>query len=102
MPSQVIARLALVAAFVLVGQAALLHPITHVDPQGTLVHVPGKDKAPGKLCDALSALTVCVPDASPANLSNFGSTARPLVLPQSAPRLAEAPPFLSQGPPALL
>jgi len=101
MPSQVVARLALVAAFVLVGQAALLHPITHVDPQGTLVHVPGKDKAPGKLCDALAALTACVADA-PAIFSNFGSTARPLVLPQSAPRLAEAPPFLSQGPPALL
>ena len=101
MLSQVIARLALVAAFVLVGQAALLHPLTHVDQQGSLVHVPGKDKTPGKLCDALAALTACVPDAS-ANFLVSDSFVKPLVFPLGAPRLAEAPPFLSQGPPALL
>ncbi len=99
--SQVIARLALATALVLAGQAALLHPLTHVDQQGALVHVPGKDKAPGKLCDALAALTACVPDA-PANFSVFDSFSRPVVLLQSAPRPAAAPPFLSQGPPALL
>ena len=101
MLSQVIARLALVAAFVLVGQAALLHPLTHVDQQGSLIHVPGKDKTPGKLCDALAALTACVPDA-PANFLVSDSFVNPLALPHRTPRLAEAPPFLSQGPPTLL
>ena len=104
MPSQVIARLAriaLAAALVLAGTTALLHPLTHVDSQGNLVHVPGKDKTPGKLCDALAALAACVPDA-PANFSVADSFEKPVVLPQAAPRLAEAPPFLSQGPPALL
>jgi hypothetical protein len=101
MLSQVIARLALAAALVLAGQAALLHPLTHVDQQGGLIHVPGKDKTPGKLCDALAALAACVPDA-PANFSVFDTFSKPAVPLQNAPRLAAAPPFLSQGPPALL
>jgi hypothetical protein len=101
MLSQVIARLALVAAFVLVGQAALLHPITHVDQQGGLVHVPGKDKTPGKLCDVLGALTSCLSDA-PSKLLDVVPFQKPIALSRGAPRVAEAPPFLSQGPPALL
>jgi len=91
----------LVAAFVLAGQAALLHPITHVDQAGGLVHVPGKDNSSGKLCDALGALTSCVPDA-PSNLLAVDSFEKPAALSQGAPRLAQAPPFLSQGPPTLL
>ena len=99
--SQVVARFALAAAIVLAGQAALLHPLTHVDQQGGLVHVPGKDNSPGKLCDVLASLTACVPDApravvfsEPAGLFSIRR--------EAAPRIAEAPPFLSQGPPALL
>ncbi|HEX9397469.1 MAG TPA: hypothetical protein VF943_12115 [Burkholderiales bacterium] len=100
--SQVIARLALAAAFVLAGQAALLHPLTHVDQKGSLVHVPGKDKTPGKLCDALAALAACAPDATPQAFVVLEFTESFPVAYLRVPRPAEPPPFLSQGPPALL
>ena len=96
-----LARLALAAAFVLAGQAALLHPLQHVDQQGSLVHVPGKDKTPGKLCDTLAALTACVPDA-PQLFAAAESVGTLPIAYLRVPRLAEAPPFLSQGPPTLL
>ena len=100
MLSQVIARLALAAALVLAAQAALLHPLQHVDTQGGLVHVPGKDKAPGKLCDALGAFGAWAADA-PSNLPVLDSFEKPVTLSPGAPRPAEAPPFLAQGPPTL-
>jgi hypothetical protein len=94
----------LVVALLAGWQAALQHPIEHVDELGRLVHVhdghshEGSDSQP--LCDLLDSLTACAPDApllsfsAPAFAELSESGAR------GAPRPAEAPPFLSQGPPA--
>jgi hypothetical protein len=84
-------------------QAALQHPIEHVDELGAFVHLhdghsPDQGSDAGLLCDALAALTACAPDALV-----FSGTCSPDHAVQShptgAPRMAEAPPFLSQGPP---
>jgi hypothetical protein len=96
------ARLFLIVALLAGWQAALLHPIKHVDSAGNLVHSSGGDsrQSGSLLCDALAALTACAPGAT----SPVFATAPPADLsppPQAnAPRIAEAPPFLSQGPPA--
>jgi hypothetical protein len=96
-------RLFLVLALLAGWQAALQHPIEHVGSLGQFVHLhdgDSQDPESGPLCDALAALTACAPDATP---SLFASQ-RPLhflpSLQALAPRVAEAPPFLSQGPPA--
>ena len=96
-----LARVALALALIFASQTALLHPLQHVDQVGGLIHVPGKDKASGPLCDALAALTACLSDAPQA----FAVAATVEALPAAylrVPRLADAPPFYSQGPPALL
>ena len=100
-----IARLARVAlAFALLAgwQAALLHPLEHVDSHGALVHA-GQDhqKTPGELCDQLNALTACAPAAAVALAVAEVFQEFPLQR-SGAPRVAEALPFLSQGPPTLL
>jgi hypothetical protein len=85
-------------------QAALQHPIEHVDELGKLVHVldghshEGSDSQP--LCDLLASLTACAPDTP---MLAFGAERAASLSPTAdlgAPRAAEAPPFLSQGPPA--
>ena len=96
-------RLFLIVALLAGWQAALQHPIKHVDALGAFVHQhDGDSRGPnsGPLCDALSALTACAPHGvSPILAAEHpghpfqSSEAR-------APRVAEAPPFLSQGPPA--
>jgi hypothetical protein len=98
-----LARIALALALLAGWQAALQHPIEHVDGHGAFVHVPGghsheEDSGSGPLCDALAALTAC---AAQPGLGFEGSPAdyQAPETPVSAPRLAEAPPFLSQGPP---
>jgi hypothetical protein len=104
--AHVLLALALLAAW----QAALLHPLEHVDSQGALVHVAerhsqgGSDPSPepsSKLCDALAALTACAPDA-PSTLGEASAVHETPVQVAGAPRAAQAPPFFAQGPPALL
>jgi len=62
-------RLSLAALLLSAWQAALLHPIQHVDARGAFVHVPGggASKAPGEKkapnpppCDVLAAVAACV------------------------------------------
>jgi hypothetical protein len=94
-----IARVALVLALLAGWQAALEHPVKHVDELGEFVHDHDGGSEDGLLCDVLAALTACA--ASPdAALPRFQSDYESPSYPSSAPRVAEAPPFLSQGPPA--
>lgn len=104
--SRFLARFVLAAALLAAWQSALVHPLEHSDGRGGFVHLAdGHDqqkqtKASG-LCDALAALTACAPGA----LQFFNAPAPSkavLAIANGAPRIAEAPPFLSQGPPALL
>jgi hypothetical protein len=96
-------RLALAAVLLAAWQAALQHPIEHVDAAGAFVHVhPGhsnKGSTSGSLCDLLAALTACAAQALAYPGPPRADYEAPFH-PCSAPRAAEAPPFLSQGPPA--
>jgi hypothetical protein len=99
-----LARVALAAVLLAAWQAGLQHPIEHVDELGEFVHVHGGhshegEPDAGSLCDLLAALTAC---ASPAQavFGHVQSDHESPSYPPSAPRVAEAPPFLSQGPPA--
>ena len=99
-----IARIALAAVLLVAWQAALQHPIEHVDARGEFVHLPGghsheNQSGAGSLCDLLATLTAC---AAPTHtvFGPFQSDYDSPSYPASAPRVAEAPPFLSQGPPA--
>ena len=104
-----LARLALAAVLLAGWQAALRHPIEHVDELGEFVHVhgghahqnDGHSDGPdaGSLCDLLAALTACAAPTHAA-FAHFQSDYESPFYPSSAPRVAEAPPFLSQGPPA--
>jgi hypothetical protein len=101
-----IARLLLAAALLAGWQAALQHPIQHVDSKGGLVHLgdghSGKKGPDGsKLCDALAALTACAAH-SPALFESPATDHHAFRFSKSRPRAAEAPPFLAQGPPVLL
>jgi len=98
-----LARVALVGVLLAAWQAALQHPIEHVDERGERVHARGghsHDDAPkaGSLCDLLAALTACAAPTHAA-FAQFRSDYESPSCPPCAPRLAEAPPFLSQGPP---
>ena len=100
-----VARLLLVVVLLAGWQSALVHPIEHVDELGALVHVGDRDgdhgSAKGELCDVLSALTACASIA--LAVFSFEELRAPIsVKPRFEPRRAQAPPFLSQGPPALL
>jgi hypothetical protein len=63
----ILARLLLVVALLAGWQAALLHPLEHVDGQGELVHAGHEEGSPAdraeNLCDALAALTACAAHA---------------------------------------
>ena len=98
-------RLFLVLALLASWQAALQHPIEHVDNLGEFVHLHGgtsqKDGSEsGPLCDALAALTACAPECKPPFAAYGRVDHFPPAWAGDAPRVAEAPPFLSQGPPA--
>ena len=110
-----LARVFLAVALFAVGQSALLHPLEHVDEQGHFVHLNGMDGGDArgenerhdgpsdpsdKLGDSLSALTACAAGAPPPSGSEQVETYSFPSAFQGAPRVAEAPPFLSQGPPA--
>lgn len=104
--SRFLARLVLAAALLAAWQSALVHPLKHSDGRGGFVHLAdGQDgernpDASG-LCDALAALIACAPGALQVFDAPVPSKAV-LAVPHGAPRIAEAPPFLSQGPPAIL
>ena len=100
-----LARVLLAVALLAAWQAALQHPIEHVDELGELVHVHsghshGEDSDAGPLCDLLASLTACAPDAANVAVVAEAFEQRLQPEPETAPRAAEAPPFLSQGPPA--
>jgi hypothetical protein len=99
----ILGRVLLVVALLAGWQAALEHPIEHVDEAGGFVHLhsghshdQGSDG--GLLCDALAALTACAAQAQvfPASENPIHRVAS---YPLDAQRPAPAPPFLSQGPP---
>ena len=103
-------RILLALALLAVWQAALLHPLQHVDAKGAFVHVPGSHlpKSPGDKsgsnasCDAIAAVTACISGAAlpavAAVAEGDNSFRRPAVAPPRAP----APAYRSQAPPALL
>ena len=95
------ARLLLVMGLLAGWQAALQHPIEHDDAAGDLVHLHGDGHSDaGPLCDLLAALTACAPPAATPLLARDPVELQAALVSDCAPRPAEAPPFLSQGPPA--
>ena len=87
-------------------QAALVHPLQHVDAAGALVHAGhDHDGAPAdraeKLCDVFASLAACAPQAALA-LDLEQSREKHSSFAAERLRRADPPPFLSQGPPALL
>ena len=95
-----IARFFLVVALLAGWQNALVHPLVHVDQQGKLVHLgDGSKSSSDASCDVLAALSACAPQAStpfPVSASSYV----PSIDLAGTPRVAQPPPFLSQGPPA--
>jgi hypothetical protein len=101
MSRQIAGRFLLLLALVAGWQAALLHPITHVDADGGLVHRhDGQSPGAGELCDALAALTTCASDFSHPFTASAQVADAVQFWRNGAPRTADALPFLSQGPPA--
>jgi len=98
--TRLLARVVLAAALLAGWQAALLHPLQHADGAG-LVHLGGKSPEKSPLCDVLSALTACAPQATFA-FDPPAADHHAFRVSVARPRAAEAPPFLAQGPPALL
>jgi hypothetical protein len=102
----------LVIAFVLISawQAALQHPLVHVDGHGAFVHIggghvphiPGDKKAPNLQCDVLAAVAACVGSIPQTVLATLAGTdlpnARAMARLPGAPSLA----YRSQAPPSLL
>ena len=93
----------LTLALLLTWQAALEHAVKHVDDLGQFVHLidehsDGQRSDAEPLCDALAALTACALHWPPASRALVAQSQPPLVT-WRAPRVAEPPPFLSQGPP---
>jgi hypothetical protein len=96
-----LARILLVIALLAGWQAALQHPIEHVDEAGSFVHLHdghSDDSERAASCDLLAALTACA-TGGPVVFASFDSEFHPPSFPQSAARLAEAPPFRSHAPP---
>ena len=100
------ARAALAIALLAAWQSSLLHPIQHHDEAGRFVHIvggsapdkPSEGDPSSKLCDAVTALSVCVADAAAAHpqadTSDVPFTDVGLLHGMSA-----GPPFYSQAPP---
>jgi len=95
-----LARVFLLVALLAGWQAALLHPLQHADKHG-LVHLGGKSSDKNVTCDVLGALAACTPQAQLAFDLPVPGRESP-VSPTTEWRLAQPPPFLAQGPPALL
>ena len=107
------ALLAALLAVALLGgwRASLLHPLEHIDEHGRFVHLtaaPGSDargendredgNPSDRLGDSLAALAACA-----VQVQVFSGDPRPDYripsYPARAPRVADAPPFHSHGPP---
>jgi len=103
-------RLSLVALLCATWQSALLHPLQHVDGNGTYVHVPGSHvpKAPGDkggtspYCDAIAAVAACVSGAAPLAIASPAVADFVYLRDVAAPTRAPTPAYRSQAPPALL
>ena len=90
-------------ALLLTWQAALEHAVRHVDELGQFVHLidehsDGQRSDAEPLCDTLAALTACAAQSQPVLFPPAPHSELPHVA-WRAPRVAEPPPFLSQGPP---
>ena len=85
-----LARVFLVVALLAGWQAALAHSVEH----GSGSHEDGPR------CGVLEGLTACAAASIHGNTPARADYDRPPI-PFKAPRIAERPPFLSQGPPAL-
>jgi hypothetical protein len=101
-----LARLFLVVALLGAFQGALVHPLKHFDEHGGFVHLGERHSdeggtASGELCDLLASLTGCAAASFP-QLTVVQASQQRTQHPVAAPRAAQPPPFLSQGPPALL
>jgi hypothetical protein len=103
-PTELLARLVVVAALLAGWQAALLHPLQHSDAHGGFLHLDGKPSGqPDKsgLCDVLAALTACAQHAllafEPPAQGREGA-----LFAETQWRLPEPPPFFAQGPPSLV
>lgn len=107
-----LARLALAAVLLAAWQASLVHPLEHVDEHGHFVHVAGTDGGDARgendredgdpsdrLGESLAALTACAASTCGV-LARFQSDYESPSYPPRVPRAADAPPFLSHGPPA--
>jgi hypothetical protein len=98
-----LARVFLVIALLAGWQTALQHPIEHVDELGEFVHLHDGQSHDGSeaepLCDTLAALTACAFEARVFSVVHVPHYEAPSHSP-NAPRAAQAPPFLSQGPPS--
>jgi hypothetical protein len=81
-----LARVFLVAVLLALWQAALEHPVEHASHEDS------------SFCDALDALTACAPGPAAAPVAQIQQYAAPLFI-VGAPRVAQAPPFLSHAPP---
>ena len=82
-----LARVVFAVVLLAAWQAALEHPIEHANHE---------DSA---FCDTLDALTACAPGSQPVLVAQIPDYAAPITI-VCAPRLADALPFLSQGPPS--
>jgi hypothetical protein len=96
-----LARVFLAVSLLAAWQSALQHTVEHVDELGGFVHLRGGHSEEGAelRCDVLAALTACAAQSAVA-LGPACSEHEAPAFPFSAPRLAQRPPFLSQGPPA--
>jgi hypothetical protein len=98
------AHLVLVLVLLSGWTAGLLHPLTHADKAGRLVHLDGDPKSPGKAdprCDVLSSLGACLLGSTRSGATEVATHA-PAVASSSFVQGGEAPPFFAQGPPASL
>jgi len=103
-------RILLALALLAVWQAALLHPLQHVDAKGAFVHVPGSHlpKSPGDQsgsnlsCDTIAAVATCIGGSLVAAIATgAGFDAIPVAERRSA-MLAPRRACLGQAPPAVL
>jgi hypothetical protein len=103
-----LARLLLALALLAGWQLALVHPLKHHDSQGGYVHLGdghSHDRKSGSadgLCDVIAALAACAPETAAAHPPPCCRHESPGFLDFASRLSAAAPPFLSQGPPALL
>ena len=103
-------RATLVVTLLAAWSTGLVHPLVHADGNGNLVHAGtasygGDGKPPATatdgLCDVLASLAACLPGFAGPSIAAAADVVSTVTV-YGTIRVAEAPPFLSQGPPALL